>query len=442
MNTLPPPDYSTLSPEEKDKWWAKANRDICAREKANGAARVSSAEPTDDPADAEIPPPNGPDDHGTVRTVSNDALNEEAIDLKIECASSFAGKSIPERPWLVPGLVPDHTVTLLTGDGGVGKSLILLQLGMAVAAAKDWLGTLPETGRVVYVSAEDDLEEIHRRLADITAAQGIDLAALAGLHIVPLAGCDAVLGAPDRRPGIIAATPLWRALVAKVSQIKPRLVILDNLADIFAGNENSRPEARQFIGLLRGLAIEQKLAVVLAAHPSLSGLSSGSGTSGSTHWSNGMRSRLYLDRPKTDDGSEIDPNLRVLRTMKSNYAPLGNEIPLRWEKGCFRLDGPKGGFDKLAAEAKADRVFLDLLAKIQAEGRDVSHKHSSGFAPTVFAQHPDRSGLSKKVLEDAMNRLFGAKKIRVERVGPPSRQHSRIIVVETDTSEESNGDEL
>jgi len=89
-----------------------------------------------------------------------------------------------------------------------------------------------------------------------------------------------------------------------------------------------------------------------------------------------------------------------------------------------------------------DRVFLDLLAKIQAEGRDVSHKHSSGFAPTVFAQHPDRSGLSKKVLEDAMNRLFGAKKIRVERVGPPSRQHSRIIVVETDTSEESNGDEL
>jgi RecA-family ATPase len=110
-----------------------------------------------------------------------------------------------------------------------------------VAAGKDWIGTVPEGGPVIYLSAEDDLDEIHRRLADITAAQGIDLAALTNFHIVPLAGEDAVLGAPDRRSGLIAATPLWRALVAEVAKIRPRLLVIDSLADVFGGNENDRP---------------------------------------------------------------------------------------------------------------------------------------------------------------------------------------------------------
>jgi RecA-family ATPase len=157
-----------------------------------------------------------------------------------------------------------------------------------------------------------------------------------------------------------------------------------------------------------------------------------SGTSGSTAWSNSVRSRLYLDRLKAkaegEDDMDAEPDIRVLRVMKSNYAPLGNDIRLRWVEGCFRLDGPTGGFDKLAVEAKADRVFLDLVGKFQAEGRDVSPNRSPSFAPTVFAKHPDRSGLSKNDFEAAMNRLLGAKKIQVEKSGSPSKQHSRLVI--------------
>ena len=117
--------------------------------------------------------------------------------------------------------------------------------------------------------------------------------------------------------------------------------MLDNLADIFAGNENVRPLARQFIGALRGLAIEFDCVVLLLSHPSLSGINSGSGTSGNTAWNNSVRSRLYLTRD--DEDKEVGPDRRILQTMKANYGPNGCRIELRWEVGRFARTDQRGG---------------------------------------------------------------------------------------------------
>ena len=62
---------------------------------------------------------------------------------------------------------------------------------VATVAGKEWLGNLPEKGPVILVSAEDDLDEMHRRLAADVARLGIDLADLPDLHLVSLAGHDA-----------------------------------------------------------------------------------------------------------------------------------------------------------------------------------------------------------------------------------------------------------
>jgi RecA-family ATPase len=327
-------------------------------------------------------------------------------------------------------MVPDQTVTLVGGDGGTGKSTIGLQLaGAAQLDGAEWLGQLPEQGPVVFASAEDDQDELHRRLSDVAAALGVTLADMPDLHLTSLADRDAVMGAPDRG-NIIKETAVWRALAAKVERVKPRAVFIDTLADVFAGNENDRAQARQFIGMLRRMAIKQKqpCAVLLLNHPSLSGMASGTGTSGSTGWNNSVRSRMYFDRIRGDDGIEIDPDLRVLRVKKANYGPVGMEIRLRWERGVFHLDGqPTGGFDRLAADAKADRTFLDLLDEFERQGRDVSSKRSSTFAPIMFASHPNAEGVTKRAFEAAMERHFAAKRIVVETIGPQSRRTSRIV---------------
>jgi RecA-family ATPase len=278
------------------------------------------------------------------------------------------------------------------------------------------------------VAAEDDIDEVQRRLVDITVGQGVDLASLGNLHILILAGKDAVLASPSRRAGLIDETPLWKSLAETVARLRPRLVVLDNLADVYAANENSRPEARQFIGMLRGVAIELDLAILLLAHPSLTGLASGAGTSGSTAWSNSVRSRLYLERRKDGEGQEPDPDLRVLRLKKANYSRAGSELGLRWLAGRFALDGPAGGFDKLAADAKADTIFLDLVARFEREGRDVSPNPSATYAPKVFAEQPDGGGMTAKAMRAAMDRMFAAKRIKVDTIGPASRRRSRIVL--------------
>jgi hypothetical protein len=53
-----------------------------------------------------------------------------------------------------------------------------------------------------------------------------------------------------------------------------------------------------------------------------------------------VRSRLYLETINGDSGEEIAQGLRVLRIMKANYGPKGQEMRLRWQNGLFILDGP------------------------------------------------------------------------------------------------------
>src|SRR5690606_17807006 len=59
--------------------------------------------------------------------------------LEIVSAATLADKPVPVREWVVPGLVPCRTVTDVAADGGTGKSLLMLQLAMAVATGRQWL---------------------------------------------------------------------------------------------------------------------------------------------------------------------------------------------------------------------------------------------------------------------------------------------------------------
>src|SRR5207249_1126483 len=117
--------------------------------------------------------------------------------------------------------------------------------------------------------------------------------------------------------------------------IQPKLIVIDNSADVFGGKENDRAMVRMFVTILRGLAIATNAGVLLTAHPSLTGINTGTGLSGSTAWNASVRSRMYLRRMVTDADEEPDPDLRVLEILKSNYGPVGETVNLRWDKGLF-----------------------------------------------------------------------------------------------------------
>ena len=115
------------------------------------------------------------------------------------------------------------------------------------------------------------------------------------LHLISLAGESALLATPARN-GLIVPTKLLQRVSEAACDLKPKLLLLDNSADVYGGNENDRGQVRQFIGLLRSIAMASGAGVLLTSHPSLTGLSSGSGLSGSTAWNASVRSRLYFKR--------------------------------------------------------------------------------------------------------------------------------------------------
>lgn len=339
-------------------------------------------------------------------------------------ASDFASRPVPERQWLVREFIPAGQVTLFGGEGGAGKSVLALQLAVAMGAGTDWLDMPVARGKVIIFSAEDDEEEIHRRVAAIARAGGLDLAKLADVTIAPMAEVDAVL-AMVNGGSKIEATPLWRDLVALVDSENPALLVIDALADAFAGDENNRTQARQFIGQLRHLAVRTGVTVVAIAHPSLTGMASGSGLSGSTAWSNSVRSRLYLK-----NGDDRDPDVRTLEIMKANYARAHQVVRMRWDRGRFvREDAAPAEQLTAAAIQATDAKFLELVALYQAEGQTLclAGPHS---APKKLARDPRVGGLTKGAISEAMTRCLTAGTIVNEEYGPPSKPMRRLVLAQ------------
>jgi RecA-family ATPase len=339
--------------------------------------------------------------------------------------ADLAGKPIPPREWLVEDLVPMRQVTLFSGDGGTGKSLLALQLAVAVAGGQPWLWRGARKGSAIFISAEDDEDELHRRAADVLRAGQLGFADMKGLTVRSLAGEDALLAVESEMR--LMKSALFDELQQRAADQGPELVVIDTAADVFPSNENDRRAVRQFIGILRGLAIRQRCAVVLLSHPSLTGLASGSGTSGSTAWNNSVRSRLYLNRI-TDNGYEADPDKRILTVMKSNYARRGNEIGLTWRDGAFWPDASQGRLDRAAASQKAERVFVGLLRQFSDQGRYVSPNPSNSYAPATFAKHPEAEGVTKRAFQDAMEVLLrrGAVMIAEHGRGASKKQHLEV----------------
>lgn len=355
--------------------------------------------------------------------------------LKVIDPIKWQNMPLPERKWIVDGVIPLRSTMMLSGDGGLGKSLLAMQLSTACATGNSWLGMPTTACKVLAVHCEDTDEELQIRQHAINRHYSIDFGDLENLRLVSRVGDDNVLLETDKFGKTTGrTTALYNQILRAANDFGAQLVILDSLHDLFAGNENVRAEARHFVGQLRRIALELDGAVVLLSHPSAAGLSSGSGTSGSTAWNAAVRSRLYLTRPKDDEYSDRDA--RVLKGMKSNYGKDGEEIHLRWEDGVFvRTDRPAAGglvdkLDRNSRRAMAEEAFLTALGTLLRQGHEPSFRIEarSLYAPRLAATLPEMKDYAHRDIEDAMRSLMAAGEVVIaETAGPPSRRRKIIV---------------
>jgi RecA-family ATPase len=296
----------------------------------------------------------------------------------------------------------------------VGKTTLATQLACCVALSRSFVGLDVRAGPAMLVSLEDDRDELHRRIAAICECLGDPLAALADqLALWDLRGDpNALLGGFDA-DAKWAPSPFFDELEAVCRDRKITLLVLDNLAHLFGGNENDRAAVTRFVAALDGLAQRCRLSVVLIGHPAKV---EGSQWSGSTAWEAAVRARLFLERPKME-GKEVDGPERVLQRSKANYAAKGERLPLTWWRGAFWKSG------ELPAEAASDQdlhgrdaeiegLFMEFLAQLAVRGQAVSASRNAGnYAPKIMAQMDGAEALTKVELERALVRLLARGKL-------------------------------
>jgi RecA-family ATPase len=315
-------------------------------------------------------------------------------------------KPVPQR-WLAQGRVPSGDLTILSGNGGSGKTEIAVELLVSVAAGLgDWLGCIVEAGPALFISCEEPEDNVRDRVERIAKHRHIDPHAIDDLHLF-FPELDATwLATAEPRTGRISKTPLLILIEAWIEEHRPRLVVIDSVAAVFDGEAIARRQVRAFLAALRKVARQHDVAILLLDHPSVRGMADGTGTANSVDWRNSVRSMLHLSDPDKDD-----QDVRELEVKKNNRGRSGEKVKLRWTGLTFSTETAATSPYRAAAERDVDELFLKLLDRFTAEGREVRDSTGSGYAPASFETHPEARGVKSKAFHAAMQRLFAAGKI-------------------------------
>lgn len=225
-------------------------------------------------AESRTPTPLAPlgnqDDAAGSKSSTGLAVTKEGNTLKAAFAASsvarFAGKPAP-REWLVDGLIPVRQTGLLVAAGGTGKGHWIQQLGCAGATALP-LGPfrVPRKFGVLYLSLEDDADELHQRFDAAKSAywpSGVREQEQADVeryfHQVDLVGLGARMG-PE----------LLELIAAKVAAIPDcALVIIDPMtlaAPEMSEGFNDQKAAQRIHGALNEIRHRCGVSVMCAHH--------------------------------------------------------------------------------------------------------------------------------------------------------------------------------
>lgn len=250
--------------------------------------------------------------------------------------------------------IPSHAVVLNSGHGGDGKSYVALEICVRLALGISVLGSVGPQVRCLYYSCEDELRVLQYRVWMICQKLGRKPSELDGFLTVfdMSAVVDTVLfangGFTDRAVG----------LEAECLRRGARLVVVDNVSDVYDDEENNRAKVRAFVRGMTRMAQRINGAVMLLAHIDKAAARNKltkDTYSGSTAWNNSVRCRwAWLTLPGAD-GSEQ----KVLELAKTNYGKPGDRFEVQWDDATSTFD--LTAIQNMSADERAGEILADML---------------------------------------------------------------------------------
>ena len=287
---------------------------------------------------------------------------------------------VEEVEWLWYPYIPFGKLTIIHGDGGEGKTTLILQLAALLSRGEKLPcdSTEREPIKVIYQTAEDGLgDTIKPRLladnADCSQIKVIDES-------------EATLTMLDER--------IEKAIV----ETDARALILDPVQAYIGAkvDMNRANEVRAILSQLGRIAGQYRCAIILVGHLNkVQGNKSNYRGLGSIDFQATARSVLIVGRLKDN------PQIRVMVQDKSSLAPEGEPI-------AFELD-KENGFRWLGHyDISAD----DLLCGIprekkseQAENLILAYLSKGKYPQKKLVKKAQAIGISKRVLDEAKKEL-------------------------------------
>jgi len=320
----------------------------------------------------------------------NANLNAE---FKTESWREIIGSEEPELNYLIEDLILVGCLILLGGKPKVGKSLLGLLIALSIALGVSLWDKKVKQGGVLFISTEDGKIRLKKRIWKM-------------------------IGNPNKyQPNFefyinelnLSDMKAFKALKSKVLELKPKLIVLDPLINIFKKGElNSAGDMNLLLRPLQDLAKETGAAILVIHHARKSGsddpLDTIQGSITITGVADGILILKSLRREDEEKKAVLEVILKDAEIPKKVILKL--EDNLRWNL--------EGDFEQIEGK------------NLEAEILDALYKDPGGLTITTLMQITESD---YKPIYRLLIKMEEEKKVHSDKVG---KSHTKVFSLESE----------
>ena len=198
---------------------------------------------------------------------------KKALSLKnrsLLISEQFVGPA-PEQKFLIGDTIPLGVPVVFAAAGDSGKGMMTLDLAMKVASGEgmqhSFGGLVSHHGSVIVLSAEDDRDEMHRRISRLDPFKK-RMNYEHDLFIVPLPNEGGVFPIMMKSENSYVTSPEFEKIYEEMLEMEDlALIIIDPMASFVHADVNADPAAgAAFMGLLAQISTETGATVMVNHH--------------------------------------------------------------------------------------------------------------------------------------------------------------------------------
>jgi hypothetical protein len=305
----------------------------------------------------------------------------------------------PPRRFLLDKLIMEGIPQTIDGDGGIGKSTVIVGASVAIGAGVPIFGKRTIRGPVLFVTHEDDLADLQSTARAYADYLDVDLATLP-VEWWSLLEHDITL-AVVKEDGSWEPGPFYDAFKQRLSE-SPRglFVVLDCRSDVVQMNEFLREPPNTFYKtVLTPLCKKYGCTILVLCHPSKASMADGSYYSGGTGNKSALRNKLVMKLADETPGADpLGPRmLDVLKRNRGARDKTGVRLSFDPEREIFVADDDA---DVQRETAKQYGMVIEQIRTMLAAGVVVQVGNTgSGQGPREVAA---ASGVPEKQVKSIM----------------------------------------